>query len=122
MPLGPYADGSLEMQADPEDYQGPQQNCEDRGRELPQPAEMSEVVMRYGDEHADDDVDDEDKPHPAAHQRALPPPTEDRSAKQPHSAMPSEVEDRQHDQHDHEYADDSYPTDTASTLPPCSGG
>jgi len=103
---------SLEMQADPDEDEGPQQHREDRRHDRFQSVQMREIVMRRGHQYADGDVDDQEQPHPAAQDETSPSPrAEDRSAKEPHSRTPDEVDDRQDDQHDDEDANDPDPAD-----------
>jgi hypothetical protein len=99
----------LEMQADPEEYEGPQQHGEDcRGDRL-QGVEMLEVMVPSRNNQADDDVNDEQQgTKPAAHARPLP--LVFRSSDRRRSATPHEVHDRQHDKDDHDDANDSDPT------------
>jgi hypothetical protein len=63
----------LQMQADPEKDERPQQYCENcRGDRL-QRIEMFEVMVSTCHDHPDDDVDDEQQsPQPAPHARSTP--------------------------------------------------
>jgi hypothetical protein len=50
----------VKVQADPEEDEGPQQNCAHRRRDGFQRVEMNEVVVRRGHYDAHDDVDDQE--------------------------------------------------------------